>query len=58
MVQTHIIITGAADRAALALDALPTVLAHRHDHVHCELQARWVTCTTPHTLDTRRYYTN
>lgn len=40
---THVIITGPADGAALALDALPAVLARRRDRVRCELRAGWVT---------------
>lgn len=37
-----IVVWRAANRAALALDALPTVLLHRDHHVWSELQTRWV----------------
>ena len=39
-----VVLAGAADGAALALDALPGVLLHRHDHVLGELQAGRVAC--------------
>lgn len=40
-----VVLGGAAQRARLALDALPGVLAHAHHHVLGELQARWVSCS-------------
>lgn len=40
---TYVIVASSADRAALALDALPAVLTYRYDHVVCELQTRGMT---------------
>ena len=40
--QLVVVLAGAAERAALALDALPRVLLHADDHVVRELQARGV----------------
>ena len=37
--QLVVVLRGAAERAGLALDALPGVLAHAHHHVLRELQA-------------------
>ena len=37
-----VVLAGAAEGAALALDALPRVLLHADDHVVRELQARGV----------------
>lgn len=39
-----VVLGGAAQRARLALDTLPRVLAYAHHHVLGELQARRVTC--------------
>ena len=39
-----VVLAGAAEGAALALDALPRVLLHADDHVLRELQARGVAC--------------
>lgn len=36
--QLIVIVRGAANRTVLAFDALPSVSAHRDDHVRCELQ--------------------
>jgi len=41
--QLVVVLRRAAQRAALALDALPGVLPHRHLHVVRELQARRMT---------------
>ena len=41
--QLVIVLRGAAEGAALALDALPGVLADGHQHIVRELQTRWVT---------------
>ena len=41
---THIVLGGAADVAALALDALPAVGLHGRHHHRGELQARRVPC--------------
>ena len=40
--QLVVVLAGAAEGAALALDALPRVLLHADDHVVRELQARGV----------------
>ena len=40
--QLVVVLRGAAERAALALDALPRVLPHRHQHVFSELQTSWM----------------
>ena len=39
-----VVLAGAAEGAALALDALPRVLLHADDHVLRELQACGVAC--------------
>lgn len=41
--QLVVVLRGAAHGAALALDALPRVLLHRHHHVLRELQAARMT---------------
>ena len=41
--QLVVVLAGAAERAGLALDALPGVLPHTEQHVLCELQAGGVT---------------
>ena len=43
--QLVVVLAGAAERAGLALDALPGVLLHTDLHVVRELQARWVAWT-------------
>ena len=42
--QLVVVLRGAAERAGLALDALPGVLAHAHHHVLGELEAGGVAC--------------
>ena len=42
---THVVVARAANRARLALDALPAVLCRRDEHVRREVEARRVACT-------------